>query len=173
MPVLKFDGEITAETVRGLFADIEAALEKSPLGITLYMSSSGGTVNDAYDLIHFVNEHSDRIRLVCNWGMSSAAFLFLFSTHTALVLGPQVHSGVHKWSANVATSALCDPQSGATWNRDSLLADNAALRAKLKYFDPTPEELDAFDRGDSFVIDRSRLYGGLLAVDPVRKIVLC
>lgn len=107
MKTIKFEGDITHDSVKALFEQIDRVPDGEK--IVLYFVSSGGSTADAYMMADYVNRDPKRFEMVIPWECSSAAFTVLVRVRCAIKILNSAFGMTHFIGRTVYMSNLVDP----------------------------------------------------------------
>lgn len=112
MRAIIFSSTISGETVANLISNIEKIIEKNPTEkINLYFQSNGGQICEAGVLLDYLNCRKDKIVLVGNFSIDSAAFSVFCNCKNEKRILPDTTAVWHTPSVDYNTRDIRDKKS--------------------------------------------------------------
>lgn len=153
MKYIIFSSTISGETVAKLISSIENIIDKNPTEkINLYFQSNGGQICEASVLLDYLDCHKDKIILVGNFSVESAAFSVFYNCKNKKRILPDTTAVWHAPNVNYNTRDIRDKKSA------EYLYFKQEVNLNKKYMDfyrsvgATEKEIKKMENGGEVVI---------------------
>jgi len=151
-----FYDEINFETVNELIEKIE--LVQDPIEpIKIYFTSLGGGYNVMQSFISYINESDRNFYLVSSGEISSAGFIFFFSTDSYKEILPGTHSVIHIGSRLQESREMLNNNSYDTFATKMMEKDIKSYSKWYKSIGITDKEIKSMEKGNNVLLDTDRL----------------
>jgi hypothetical protein len=168
MKSIKFNGEISNESIKTLLIDIDKVLDDGT--IIIYFCSGGGTVSDKDDLVDYINRNVNKFELVCNWEMSSAAFDILLEVHCKIRLNG-TFGKIHLYSNTLSYYNLRDKASIDSFLIEDLDNRNKVWIEKLIKCGFSKDEISSIKLGNDIIVKTDRMKKIVSILNPLATVV--
>lgn len=122
----------------------------------IYIASNGGFSYCSDTLIHFINQHKERIRLIVCAGMQSAGFDIFYYSKCKIELLPFAYGVVHKGLINSDDREMATNKNKKAFLEQLLNEQNDKALRDFKWF-LTPKEIKGFEDYEDIYISRKKM----------------